>query len=135
MPPKRGIQPGEVRNPKGAGAHKRNVLKQEFRKLTEEQVRQVLTLVLTCRPENFEKEIGKNPTVLKAWLGAVALKGIRRGDIVPLLAILDRVIGRVKATVSVESFNGPQIVVSLPSNGREAKDVISEVVLGKKEDE
>jgi hypothetical protein len=69
------------------------------------------------------KRLAKNPkaTVLQRMLAAVAQKVIEKGDMHSLDILLNRMVGRVKEEVALTS-NIPQVVVNLPSNGREAKD-------------
>ena len=78
------IQKGQILNPIGANAH--NKEKKAIKKLTEDELVDSMTYVL---------QGGK----LGEWLSAVVEKGIERGDMSALNALLDRVVGKVKDKV------------------------------------
>lgn len=103
----RDVQKGQVLNPKGAGAH--NPLVKEIRKMTKETVAEMLQLILHSDPEAITEY--KPKTLLEDWV----LKGIivakRKGDLTPLNALLDRVIGKVKDNVAVEGDVGIKIIL------------------------
>jgi hypothetical protein len=69
------------------------------------------------------KKLAKAPkaTVLQRMLASVAVKVIEKGDMHSLDILLNRMVGKVKDEVAFTG-NVPQVVVNLPSNGREAKD-------------
>ncbi len=61
---------------------------------------------------------------LQAWVAGVAMKGISKGDMGALDVLLNRLIGKVKDEVNFTGDvpnNAPQVIVTIPSNGREAK--------------
>ena len=93
------IKPGEIRNPLGGAAH--SPIKKEFRKITEEQLREVMDLILRTHPEDLNVEIQKNPTILKTWIASAASTGIREGNLGNLLSILDRVLGKPKERLDI----------------------------------
>jgi hypothetical protein len=62
---------------------------------------------------------------LKCMVAAVVYKITRRGDMAALDTLLNRLIGKVKDEVHHTGDNVPQIIVTLPSNGREAKRLAS----------
>lgn len=105
--PGKRIQKGQVLNPKGAGAH--NPLVREIKKLTKETVAEMLQAILHSNPDEINNYKAK--TLLEDWV----LKGIivakRKGDLAPLNALLDRVIGKVKDNVAVEGDVGIRIIL------------------------
>lgn len=60
-------------------------------------------------------------TVLQRMLASVAQSVIYDGDMHKLDILLNRLVGKVKEEVNLTS-NLPQVIVNLPSNGREVKD-------------
>ncbi len=70
------------------------------------------------------QRLAKDPqaTVLQRMLAAVAAKIINKGDMQSLDVLLNRMVGKVKDEVALTS-NLPQVVVNLPSNGREVKEL------------
>ena len=103
----RDVQKGQVLNPLGARSH--NPLVKEIRKLTKESVAHMLEIILHSSPDEINEYKAK--TLLEDWI----LKGIivakRKGDLAPLNALLDRVIGKVKDNVAVEGDVGIRIVL------------------------
>lgn len=94
--------PGNNANPRGARAH--NPVKKEFKRLTEQQLREVMELILDTHPDKLEElKTHMHTTTLKAWIAQAALKGLESGDMGPLLAILDRVLGRIKERVEIST--------------------------------
>ena len=91
---------GNRANPKGAAAH--SPVKRQFKKLTEAQLKEMMNLILFTPPEQLQAEVDKNPSVLKSWIASAAAKGLQKGDIGPLLQILERVVGKVKDVSEVE---------------------------------
>lgn len=93
-----------------------------IRNLTKSELVDVGNLVVKGDYEAL-KALAKAPkaTVLQRMLASVAVKIIERGDMHSLDILLNRMVGRVKEEVALTS-NIPQVVVNLPSNGREAKE-------------
>lgn len=91
--------PGNNMNPRGARAH--NPVKKEFKKLTEEQLKEIMELILKTNPFELPDIVKNSDTVLKAWIGQAALMGMNNGDLGPLLSIIDRVLGRIKERVEI----------------------------------
>ena len=85
---------GNNANPLGGAAH--NPEKKKIKKLTEDQLVEVMNLILTSDHKSLNDIIAENPTVLKTWIASAVHKGIKRGELGPLLAILERVVGKVK---------------------------------------
>ena len=103
----RDIKKGQVLNPNGARSH--DPLVKEIRKMTKETVAEMLQVILHSSPDEID---GYKPkTLLEDWV----LKGIivakRKGDLTPLNALLDRIIGKVKDNVSLEGDVGIRIVL------------------------
>lgn len=103
----RDIQKGQVLNPRGAAAH--DPLVREIKKMTKESVAEMLQAILHATPDEV---IDYQPkTLLEDWV----LKGIivakRKGDLAPLNALLDRIIGKVKDNVAVEGDVGIKIIL------------------------
>ena len=98
-PVKYRFKKGQSGNPLGGQMHDK--IKKEFKHLTEQQLKEVMELILLTRPDKIKEEIEKKPTVLKTWLASAASKGISRGDIGPLMQIVDRVIGKVKERIEI----------------------------------
>lgn len=93
---------GQVGNPEGGRVH--NKVKREFKRLTQEQLREIMILILYTHPERLEDELkNADTTVLKAWIAAAAVKGINNGDISTLNSLLDRVVGKVEDKLDLTS--------------------------------
>lgn len=61
-------------------------------------------------------------SVLQVMIASIAVRVIKKGDMAALDILLNRLIGKVKDEVEHSgSMNLPQVVVKLPSNGKEAK--------------
>ena len=126
-PPKHSqFKKGQSGNPRGAQLHDQTA--KQIRKLTSEEVREVATLILDNNLPGLQAIArDKTASVLKVWIASIAAKGIQKGDPSALDKILERLIGKVKQDVSLSDPNGnplvaPQVVVYLPSNGREDKE-------------
>lgn len=121
--PKTRIKKGEVRNPKGAGAH--NPELREIRNLTKKELVDLGNLVIKGDLPALKKiaDAKKGVPVLTIWLAKICVKGIERGDVAALDILLNRLVGKVKdeTLMTAEISAAPQIIVTLPSNGREAK--------------
>jgi hypothetical protein len=103
-PPGVKFKPGNNNNPLGARAH--NPVKKYFKRLTEDQLQEVMELMLFTHPSKLKDlQIDYDTTTLKAWIAAAAIKGINEGELGPLMAILDRVLGRIKERVEISTPN------------------------------
>lgn len=96
------FEKGNNANPRGAGAHNKDV--KAIRRLTHEDVAQVGSLILDGNVEKL-KEVQMDPTttVLKVWMCSVAIKAINKGDAQALNALLDRIVGKSKEHINVVS--------------------------------
>lgn len=116
------VSKGEVRNPKGAKAHKG--LKQSLKRLTTEELKNLIELVIT-QPVSELQKIAQDPTnsALKVGIASAMVKMINKGDFVTLESMLQRVVGKVKDEVDLNHNGIPQappaqVHVYLPANGR-----------------
>jgi hypothetical protein len=70
-----------------------------------------------------------NATALHGMIGAIVKRTLKNGDPIAFDKLMDRLIGKVKDTVEVQGLdNGPRIIVTIPSNGREAPVIPSEEI-------
>ena len=102
-----------------------------IKRLTQKELAEVGSMIIKMTPAEITA-LSKDPnaTLIQAMVAALAKKTIDKGDPIAFDKLMDRLIGKVKDTLEVTGANGgPQVVVSLPSNGREAKSQV------KKEDE
>ena len=91
----RNILPGQVLNPRGAGAHNPEV--KLIRRLTQDQIEEIGSLILEGRIGDLERmSLDKNTTGLKAMMASVIVKAWRKGDSTAMEAILSRVAGKLK---------------------------------------
>lgn len=99
-PPGRKIQPGQRLNPKGSSNKARSLAK--LRRLTNEQVSEVGTLVLEGNRDALQA-IGndKNASVLKVWMASLVVSSMKKGDPAAFRAILDRICGRPRESITV----------------------------------
>lgn len=91
--------------------------------LSRDVVAEIMSHMATGSLEDLKK-IAKDPKspALKMMIASLAAKVIQKGDSEAFKTILDRIIGPVKQEMKYSGtpLNGPQVVVHLPSNGREA---------------
>jgi len=113
------LKKGQVLNPDGARTH--NKALQEVRRLTKEELAEVGSLIIRHNIDEL-RAIAKNPktTVLKAMCAALAIRVISRGDPSAYDALLNRLVGKVPEKINMTGATGPQVTITLPSNGREA---------------
>lgn len=112
---------GQSGNPAGAAAHNPEIKK--LKALTESELVEVGTLVVKGDVDNL-RAIVKDPksTAISAMMASVAIRAIAKGDSKALETLLCRLIGKVPDKVHVSGANGgPQVIVTMPSNGREVK--------------
>ncbi len=113
---------GQSGNP--AGGKKHDPALKRLKNLTKTELIDIGNLVIKGNIVEL-KAIAKNPdaTVIQTMLASVAVKIIEKGDMSALDVLLNRLVGKVKEEIhaSIDQANPPQIIVTLPSNGREAK--------------
>jgi hypothetical protein len=105
----RDIQKGQVLNPIGAKAH--SPIVKAVRTLTKERVAEIIEGILTTDPADAHEMKGKAKTVMEAWLMAGIQKAVKNGDLVPLNALLDRLIGKVKDQVENSGETTTRVIV------------------------
>lgn len=131
---------GEVRNPLGAGAHNKEMkaLKHmassdfvEVGSFILEQNYSALKEIIEDGSKNKESKV----SAFRHWLASVAKKGIDTGDYYALDALLDRLVGKVEPKAKPDNFTAlqvnvnsntdkpPQVVLFLPDNNRQPRDV------------
>lgn len=123
--PKRGpgrkFQKGQSGNPKGSSQNRR--LKRRIKKLTTVQLDEILNTILLADPKDLSAVANQDSTVLKMWVASVAEKGIKKGDASTMLALMDRLIGKVTEKVKVDSnITQTSEVILIPDNGRSEND-------------
>lgn len=118
--PKNPFPKGNKLNPIGANAHDPKL--RAVRKLTRSELADVGALMVKGDVDALTK-IRNDPkeTALRAIIASVCLRALNDGDMRAFDVLLNRLIGKVKDEVVVggDIPSGAQIVVSLPSNGRE----------------
>ena len=105
----RDIQKGQVLNPHGAKTH--NPMVKAVRNLTKERVAEIIEEILTTDPADAHEMRGKAKTVMEAWLMAGIQKAVKNGDLVPLNALLDRLIGKVKDQVENSGETTARVII------------------------
>jgi hypothetical protein len=100
---------GQSGNPIGAAAH--NPMVKAVRNLTKERVAEIIEEILTTDPADAHEMKGKAKTVMEAWLMAGIQKAVRNGDLVPLNALLDRLIGKVKDQVENSGETTARVII------------------------
>ena len=100
---------GQSGNPTGGAAH--NPVVKAVRALTKERVAEIIEEILTTDPADAHEMKGKAKTVMEAWLMAGIQKAVRNGDLVPLNALLDRLIGKVKDQVENSGETTTRVIV------------------------
>lgn len=120
-----GFQKGEIANPYGGGPNA--PLARRIRTLTRKELIALGNLVVQGNVHELrriKKDIAHSST-LKVMLASVALRVIEKGDVAAMEALLNRLIGKVPDKLHHEGLNdiGPQVIVTVPSNGREAPTI------------
>lgn len=116
------FKPGKSGNPSGRPKDPPGLKK--ITNLTKKELVDIGNLVI--KKDMFElKRLATNPkaTVLQRMIASVAVKVISKGDMHALNLLLDRLVGKVKDEILHQGdlTLPPQIIVTLPDNGRAAK--------------
>lgn len=125
IPPKEHqFKPGQSGNPEGARRH--DPIKRRLKKLTSVELEEIINLILLTHPNELNKVTQDNPVLLKTWIASIVSKAVQKGDPSILFLLLDRLLGKVQDKVNVIAENhnintDSQVVVYIPSNGREAE--------------
>lgn len=116
---------GQSGNPDGARKH--NPIKRTIKRLTLKELKDLSCLLLDGDVEAL-KRIAKDPKTrsIKAMVASVAYRIVVKGDAQALNILLDRLVGKVPSPVRVSGHDGGpvesvNVVIGLPSNGRESK--------------
>jgi len=113
-------KPGEVRNPKGRPKDK---LGEAMRMLTAQSFAEMANLIVRGNIADLQAVINdKDAEVLKKVIATTVVNMMKKGDINALDTLLNRLVGKVKDKVEVNNTGGPQVIITLPSNGREVTD-------------
>jgi hypothetical protein len=118
-PPKEyAFRKGEVHNPEGIN----NKEKRMLTLMTREEHTAVVNMLLKSTVAEL-KTIVKDPNTptIQAMVAALIARVIFKGDTVAYDKLLDRLIGPVKQEMHFTGAQAPQVIITLPSNGREAK--------------
>lgn len=95
----------------GKGGTHHNPEIKRIRKLTNEEISEIATLLLDGGKEEL-KEAEQEGTNLRRWFAKVIVTAIHRGDFHTLDAIFNRIIGKVKETVELTGKDGAPIETS-----------------------
>jgi hypothetical protein len=121
--PKTRWKKGQSGNPLGGQKH--DPVLREIRNLTKKELVDIGNLIIKGDLPALKKLANAKKDVpgLTMWIASVCVKGIERGDVAALDILLNRLVGKVKdeTLMTAEISAAPQIIVTLPSNGREAK--------------
>lgn len=115
-------QKGQSGNPLGAKAH--NPELKVIKNLTEKELIDVANLVIKGNlGELLAIRESDEATILQKMLASVCVRVMKKGDMQALDVLLNRMIGKVKDKVQVNNIGTTQsrVVVTIPSNGKEAK--------------
>ena len=115
------FQPGKSGNPAGRPPEPAEL--KAVRALTKSQLAEIGIMVATGDHDALRAIMEDDgETVLKKMIASVCLKVIHKGDMNALDVLLNRLIGKVKDEIEHSGNGGAaRVIVSLPSNGREAK--------------
>lgn len=112
---------GQSGNPQGARLHDPEI--KAIKKLTKSELKEVGSLILENNFTRLE-ELALDPSAstIQRMVASLARRVIFHGDPQAFDTLLNRLIGKVKEEVEhTGNLNSPQVIVSLPSNGREVK--------------
>lgn len=117
-------KPGVSGNPLGGQMHDKEM--RMIKNLSKQELKDVANLVIKGNIKallNIKDD--DDATVLKRMLASVAVRIINKGDMHDLDVLLNRLIGKVKEELDLTgdmTHRGARVTVTLPSNGREAKN-------------
>lgn len=107
-------------NPAGRPKDK---LGEAMRMLTAESFAEMANIIIKGQISDLQ-DVMKNTkhSVIQKVIASTVIKMMQKGDIHALDTLLNRLVGKVKERVEVTGADGgPQVIVTLPSNGREVK--------------
>lgn len=114
-------KPGQSGNPAGKPPDTPEM--KAVKQLTKAQLAEIGTFIITGDRDALQGIMERDDeTILRKMVASVCLKVIAKGDMAALDVLLNRLVGKVKDEIE-HSGNGAhaRVIVSLPSNGREAK--------------
>lgn len=112
-------KPGQSGNPLGGKLH--DPALKAIKNLTKKELADIGNLVVKGEVSALRAlAADEGETVLKRMVASVCFRVIDFGDMGALDTLLNRLVGKVKDEVA-HSGDAPRIIVTLPSNGREAK--------------
>lgn len=119
---------GHSGNLRGRPEHKE--LK-KIRKLTKDELAEVANLIIYSSYDDLQRllEDRQNTPALHLMVLGVVKRIIVKGDMHALQELLNRLIGKVRDDVHIVNEAIARIVVTIPSNGREAPGRITPVAL------
>jgi hypothetical protein len=134
-PPHPPWKPGQSGNPLGGKMH--DPALKAIKNLTKAELVTIGNLIIKRDIKALKEVIdSKDATVLQVMLASVAEKIIRQGDMHALDILLNRLVGKVKDEIMHQGeINTPQIIVTLPDNGRSAKPQIEPTSVKQIEDD
>lgn len=114
------FQKGQSGNPEGGRAHDPEL--RELKTLTKKELVDVGNIIVKGDVANLKKiAADESATVLQRMLASVTARIISKGDMQALDVLLNRLVGKVKDEVKLGGeLNLPQVIVTLPSNRKEA---------------
>lgn len=114
---------GQSGNPSGGRAH--DPALKAVRNLTKNELVTIGNLIIK-NDFNTLLELSKrdDATTLQRMIAAVAVRIVNNGDMAAFDVLLNRLVGKVKDEILHQGeINAPQIIVTLPDNGRSAKAI------------
>lgn len=114
----RPVKKGEVRNPDGGRAH--DPAKKALKYLSNEMLKEVIDVAVKGDLEKLAA-LAQSRTlpVLQVAVAKCMYDAVARGDWSTVERIVERCVGKVKEEVEITGISAPQVIVKLPSNGRE----------------
>lgn len=113
---------GQSGNPLGAQLH--NAEMRVIKNLTSKELVDIGNLVVKGNFKALQAiKDDENSTIIQMMVAAVCMKVMRTGDMGALDILLNRLVGKVKEQIQFDGKHEaipPRVVVSLPSNGKEA---------------
>lgn len=121
-PPKsKQFKKGQVANPSGKPKLSKELC--AIKELTKAEINRLFAKYARMSKEEMTSAL-QNPSLpsLELWICSGIVNGIKNGDWYNLNLMFDRIFGRPKPQIeeSTSPDTAPQVIVNLPSNGKEA---------------
>ena len=102
-------------NPKGNTANDRPVVKKQYQILSHAYIAEIGNILLTGNLPELkkiidEREDGKR-TVLEIWIASCAYKAIIKGEVDPIMRLLDRFVGKVPDQLEVHAVKDRTVTI------------------------